>query len=166
MTKLNATIFGPSDSPYAGGKFELSIDVPLEYPFRPPKISFISKVWHPNISSATGCICLDILKDNWSAGYTLRTTLLSIIALLTVPEPDDPQDGVVAAMFKKSRKDFDTTATFWTSVFANGNEIPEQDHLKDKVRQFKQINGIDDEKQAVILLSNNNWDIHKASKQI
>ena len=52
---------------------------------------FITKVWHPNVSSASGAICLDILKDQWSPALTLKTALLSLQALLSSPEPADPQ---------------------------------------------------------------------------
>ena len=62
-----------------------------QYPFVPPKMRFISKVYHPNVSSANGAICLDILKDQWSPALTLKTALLSLQALLSSPEPDDPQ---------------------------------------------------------------------------
>ena len=57
----------------------------------PPKMRFRSKVWHPNVSSANGAICLDILKDQWSPALTLKTALLSLQALLSSPQPDDPQ---------------------------------------------------------------------------
>ncbi|GER54193.1 ubiquitin-conjugating enzyme family protein [Striga asiatica] len=56
---------------------------------------------HPNISSQSGAICLDILKDQWSPALTLKTALLSIQALLSAPEPDDPQDAVVARQVQK-----------------------------------------------------------------
>lgn len=62
-----------------------------QYPFVPPKMRFITKVWHPNVSSANGAICLDILKDQWSPALTLKTALLSLQALLASPEPNDPQ---------------------------------------------------------------------------
>ena len=52
---------------------------------------FRSKVWHPNVSSANGAIRLDILKDQWSPALTLKTALLSLQALLSSPQPDDPQ---------------------------------------------------------------------------
>lgn len=58
------------------------------------------QIWHPNISSVTGAICLDILKDQWAAAMTLRTVLLSLQALLAAPEPDDPQDAVVARQYQ------------------------------------------------------------------
>ena len=57
-----ATIMGPDDSPYAGGIFFLNIHFPMDYPFKPPKFQFITKIYHPNINS-NGSICLDILKD-------------------------------------------------------------------------------------------------------
>ena len=62
-----------------------------QYPFVPPKMRFTTKVWHPNVSSANGAICLDILKDQWSPALTLKTALLSLQALLSSPQPDDPQ---------------------------------------------------------------------------
>ena len=66
-----ATIVGPDDSPYSGGVFFLDIHFPVDYPFKPPKVSFTTKVYHMNISS-TGGICLDILKDKWSPAITIN----------------------------------------------------------------------------------------------
>ena len=56
-------IEGPDDTPYMGGSFQIDIQLPAEYPYKPPKMKFDTKIWHPNISSQTGAICLDILKD-------------------------------------------------------------------------------------------------------
>ena len=82
---------------------------------------FITKIWHPNISSVTGAICLDILKDQWAAAMTLRTVLLSIQALLAAPEPDDPQDAVVARQYQENLTMFKQTAQHWATVFAGGS---------------------------------------------
>lgn len=69
----------------------LAVFADNQYPFVPPKMRFVTKVWHPNVSSANGAICLDILKDQWSPALTLKTALLSLQALLSSPEPADPQ---------------------------------------------------------------------------
>lgn len=84
------------------------------------QVKFLTKIWHPNISSVTGAICLDILKDNWAAAMTLRTVLLSLQALLASAEPDDPQDAVVASQYKENFEMFCCTAKHWTNAYAKG----------------------------------------------
>src|SRR3984885_16089818 len=65
-----ATIMGPPDSPYTGGVFFLLIHFPVDYPFKPPKVNFTTRIYHPNINS-NGSICLDILRDQWSPALTI-----------------------------------------------------------------------------------------------
>lgn len=65
-----STIMGPSGSPYAGGVFFLDITFPPDYPFKPPKVQFRTRIYHCNVNS-NGQICLDILKDNWSPALTV-----------------------------------------------------------------------------------------------
>ena len=67
------TIDGPSDTPYFGGKFTIDIIIPNNYPYHPPTMKFDTKIWHPNMSSQTGAICLDILKNEWSPALSIRT---------------------------------------------------------------------------------------------
>ncbi|XP_016357390.1 ubiquitin-conjugating enzyme E2 K isoform X1 [Sinocyclocheilus anshuiensis] len=118
FTELKGEIAGPPDTPYEGGRYQLEIKIPETYPFNPPKVRFITKIWHPNISSVTGAICLDILKDQWAAAMTLRTVLLSLQALLAAAEPDDPQDAVVANQYKQNPEMFKQTARLWSHVYA------------------------------------------------
>ena len=75
-------------------------------------MKFDTKIWHPNISSVTGAICLDILKDNWTPALTIRTALISLQALLCAPEPTDPQDAEVAKQYLSNRALFDQTARY------------------------------------------------------
>lgn len=112
------TILGPGDTPYEGGLFQLDILIPNNYPFLPPKIRFDTKVYHPNVSSQTGYICLDILNKAWSPALTIRTILLSIQALLFAPNADDPVDAVVANKYNTNRKEFEILAKKWTAEYA------------------------------------------------
>ena len=84
-----ASIMGPEGSPFQGGVFWLKISFPKDYPFKPPKMQFLTKLYHPNIS-ATGAICIDILKEQWSPALTVSKVLLCICSLLDDPNPDDP----------------------------------------------------------------------------
>jgi len=77
------------------------------------------------VSSQTGAICLDILKDQWSPALTIKTALVSLQALLSAPEPTDPQDAQVAQQFLNDRSTFDSTATFWTSTYATERSTSE-----------------------------------------
>ncbi|KAL0328609.1 UNVERIFIED_CONTAM: Ubiquitin-conjugating enzyme E2 28 [Sesamum calycinum] len=119
MFHWQATIMGPSDSPFSGGVFLVTIHFPPDYPFKPPKVSFKTKVYHPNINS-NGSICLDILKDQWSPALTISKVLLSICSLLTDPNPDDPLVPEIAHMYKTDRVKYETTARSWTQKYAMG----------------------------------------------
>jgi len=113
----SATIIGPKDSPYEDGIFLLKINFPQNYPFKPPQISFETKIYHPNISSS-GSICLDILQSNWSPALTITKTLLSISSLLTDPNPDDPLDAEAGKMYKTNREKFNEIAKDYTHKYA------------------------------------------------
>lgn len=93
-----STILGPPGSVYEGGVFFLDIHFSPEYPFKPPKVTFRTRIYHCNINSQ-GVICLDILKDNWSPALTISKVLLSICSLLTDCNP---------GMFFLFNKRFDT----------------------------------------------------------
>ncbi|XP_016136971.1 ubiquitin-conjugating enzyme E2 E2 isoform X2 [Sinocyclocheilus grahami] len=81
-----STILGPPGSVYEGGVFFLDIAFTPDYPFKPPKVTFRTRIYHCNINSQ-GVICLDILKDNWSPALTISKVLLSICSLLTDCNP-------------------------------------------------------------------------------
>lgn len=118
LTHWTATIIGPDGSPFENGNFTLDILFPSEYPFKPPIIKFLNKMYHPNINTS-GSICLDILKDQWSPALSIFKVLLSISSLLADPNPNDPLSPDVAAIYKSNRDLYNKTAKEWTSIYAN-----------------------------------------------
>lgn len=95
-------------------------------------MKFDTKVYHPNISSQTGAICLDILKDNWTPVLTLKTSLISLQSLLFDAQPNDPQDAEVAKHYLADRKSFDATAKEWTLKYASTTKPQDDDEGLDK----------------------------------
>ena len=113
-----ATIMGPEDSPYDGGIFNLRIEFPHDYPFKPPKITFITKIYHCNINSA-GNICLDILKEQWSPALTINKVLLSICSLMDDQNPNDPLMIDIANLYTNDRERFFEIAKMYTVKYAS-----------------------------------------------
>ncbi|KAI9297547.1 ubiquitin conjugating enzyme E2e2 [Neoconidiobolus thromboides FSU 785] len=113
-----ATILGPKGSPYEGGTFFIDITFSDDYPFKPPKVIFRTKIYHCNINSQ-GAICLDTLKTNWSPALTTSKVLLSISSLLTDPNPYDPLVGNIAQQFLNDREEHNRIAKEWTQRYAS-----------------------------------------------
>lgn len=115
---FKVTIDGPKESPYEGGKFHLELFLPEEYPMSAPKVRLLTKIYHPNIDKL-GRICLDILKEKWSPALQIRTVLLSIQALLSKPNPEDPLANDVAEHWKRDEVDAIRTAQEWVRRYAS-----------------------------------------------
>ncbi|PXF48764.1 Ubiquitin-conjugating enzyme E2 N [Gracilariopsis chorda] len=114
---FSVVIIGPEESPYATGRFKLELFLPEDYPMAPPKVRFLTRIYHPNIDRL-GRICLDILKDKWSPALQIRTVLLSIQALLSAPNPDDPLNNEAAELWKNNEPRAMQTARDWTKQYA------------------------------------------------
>ncbi|XP_047188012.1 ubiquitin-conjugating enzyme E2 E1 isoform X2 [Scophthalmus maximus] len=112
-----STILGPPGSVYEGGVFFLDIAFSSDYPFKPPKVTFRTRIYHCNINSQ-GVICLDILKDNWSPALTISKVLLSICSLLTDCNPADPLVGSIATQYTTNRPEHDRIAKQWSDRYA------------------------------------------------
>ena len=112
-----ATIIGPDETPYEGGVFSLKIAFPADYPFKPPKITFETKIYHTNIN-ASGGICLDILKDQWSPALNTTKVLLSICSLMADPNPSDPLVPEIALLYNSNRSEFNRVAKEYTEKYA------------------------------------------------
>jgi len=113
-----ATIFGPSDTPYTGGIFNVLIKFSNEYPFKPPTVIFTTPIFHCNINNR-GEICLDILSKKWSPVLTIGKLLLSICSLLAQPNPEDPLVPSIAELYKTNRTVHDFKAREFTACYAS-----------------------------------------------
>ena len=92
-----AVLDGPKDSPYAGGRFELSIDLPQNYPFRPPEVKFKTVIYHVNVKHDDGTLCADIFQNAWAPTLNMRFVLESVITILSHPAPEHALETDIAA---------------------------------------------------------------------
>lgn len=106
--------------PLQGGHFKLQVTLPKEYPFKPPIISFKTKIYHPNVSNDDkGAMCLGMLRsDQWKPPNKIVDVLKLIRTILSEPQPDDAVEASIADQFKNHRGEFDKIAKEWTSKFA------------------------------------------------
>ncbi|XP_054464490.1 ubiquitin-conjugating enzyme E2 T [Anoplopoma fimbria] len=121
IDELRAQIVGGTGTPYEGGLFSLEINVPERYPFEPPKMRFLTPIYHPNIDNS-GRICHDALKlppkGAWRPSLNISTVLTSIQLLMTDPNPDDPLMADVSSEFKYNKQLFTEKARKWTQEHA------------------------------------------------
>ncbi|KAI0253858.1 ubiquitin-conjugating enzyme, partial [Lactifluus subvellereus] len=106
-------IKGASDSPYKGGTFYFKLTLPEDFPFKPPTVTFITKIYHPGINEEGG-ICVPILRDQWKPSINLATVLSVIQEKVNNPSADDPFEPEIAAQLKNDKAAFLTTAKEWT----------------------------------------------------
>lgn len=118
LYKWQATIKGPEGSPYEEGIFELKINFPTDYPFKPPKVEFITKIYHPNVKQESGAICLDILKDAWSPKITLNQIFMAILSLLSTPNTEHFLEPEIAKEYENNKSEFEKKAKEFTKKYA------------------------------------------------
>ncbi|MCJ1309615.1 Ubiquitin-conjugating enzyme E2 11 [Agyrium rufum] len=105
LTTWSATIQGPDSTPYEGLNFKLRFEFPSNYPYAPPTVLFRTPIYHPNVDFS-GRICLDILKDKWSAVLNVLGVLLSLQSLLGEPNNASPLNGEAAELWDKNPAGF------------------------------------------------------------
>ncbi|CAO2040897.1 unnamed protein product [Urochloa humidicola] len=111
-------IDGPDGTPYAGGTFPVDVQFTNDHPMKPPKMTFKTKVYHPNINSE-GQVVLDIFHDNWSPALTIEKLLLSIVSVLHDPMLDRPVNAHIARLYKTDIKLYEKKARAWTRRYAS-----------------------------------------------
>ena len=130
---LLAGIEGPPDTPYDGGVFWIDVQFPLDYPFEPPKLQFLTRIYHPNIDSR-GYICLDLLEDQWSVALKLSLVLVSICSLLDDPGLTDPLVPEIAEIYCKNYDLYCQNARAYTARYAMAEPTDTTFHARRMVR--------------------------------
>ncbi|KAI8980281.1 putative ubiquitin-conjugating enzyme E2 [Pilobolus umbonatus] len=118
MFHWQGVIRGPAGTPYQNGNFKLDIVFSSDYPFKPPKMKFTTKIYHPNIDD-DGAICIDLLKpDIWKPATKLVNILQSLAQLLEHPNPDDALVGSIAEVYNTNRVKYNKIAREYVEKYA------------------------------------------------
>uniref|UniRef100_A0A0M3HW76 E2 ubiquitin-conjugating enzyme n=2 Tax=Ascaris TaxID=6251 RepID=A0A0M3HW76_ASCLU len=112
-----AVIEGPEDTVYRGGTFFLELYIPKDYPFHPPTVTFLTQIYHCNISR--GVVCIDVLRQGWTPAMTISVILQSIVSLLYVCNPVEPLVSSIAEQYLTNREKFERVARVWTARYAS-----------------------------------------------
>ncbi|CAI7660986.1 unnamed protein product [Penicillium glandicola] len=132
LSQLTILLTGPAGTPFEQGLWELHLKMPDDYPKSPPKATFKTKIWHPNMEELTGAVCVDTLKRDWQPNLTLRDVLVTISCLLIYPNPDSALNASAGALMQENYAAFAHQAKLMTSIHA-----PIPSNLKDAVTEAK-----------------------------
>ncbi|PYH44388.1 putative ubiquitin conjugating enzyme E2 [Aspergillus saccharolyticus JOP 1030-1] len=132
LTQLTVLLAGPQGTPYSQGLWRLHLKMPDDYPKSPPKATFKTRIWHPNVEELTGAVCVDTLKRDWKSTLTLKDVLITISCLLIYPNPDSALNYAAGSLLQGDYDDFARQAKLMTSVHAS---VP--DELRSAVSEAK-----------------------------
>ncbi|KAF9108372.1 Ubiquitin-conjugating enzyme E2 15 [Mortierella sp. GBA35] len=107
-------IMGPQDTLYEGGFFKAIMTFPSDYPVMPPKLKFVTTMYHPNVYP-NGEVCISILhppgedkygyeqaSERWSPVHTVETILISVISMLSSPNDESPANIEAAKEWREN----------------------------------------------------------------
>merc|ERR1712110_645943 len=117
ITSVEAIIDGPADTPYFLGKFRVKLTIQKDFPQSPPLGFFLTKIFHPNVSSR-GEICVNTLKKDWKSNLGLKHVLLTIKCLLIVPNPESALNEEAGKLLLERYDDYCTRAKLYTDIHA------------------------------------------------
>jgi ubiquitin-conjugating enzyme E2 S len=117
LSEISAVIHGPTSTPYEGGQFTIKLVFCEEFPAKPPKGLFVSRIFHPNVSRE-GEICVNTLKRDWKASCTLRHVLLVIRCLMIEPNPDSALNAEAGRLIQDNYTAFEEKARMFTEIHA------------------------------------------------
>ncbi|KAL4924409.1 putative ubiquitin conjugating enzyme E2 [Aspergillus undulatus] len=156
ITQLMILLAGPQGTPYSQGLWRLHLKLPEDYPKSPPKATFKTRIWHPNVEESSGSVCVDTLKRDWKSNLTLKDVLITISCLLIYPNPDSALNSTAGALLQENYDAFARQAKLMTSIHApipsdlrnqameakmrgevSGTTVPEQEDTSRSLRSRK-----------------------------
>ena len=120
ITSFEAIIDGPTDTPYFGGRFRVKLTIGKDFPASPPLGFFLTKIFHPNVSSR-GEICVNTLKKDWKSDLGLKHVLLTIKCLLIVPNPESALNEEAGKLLLERYDDYYARAKLYTDIHAKSS---------------------------------------------
>ena len=118
ITNWNVCINGPENTSYAGGIFVVNIDFSDNYPFKCPKMQFVTKIYHPNIKTETGEICADAIKNSWVPTMNAQYIIKMMIELMENPNADNPMEAEIARVYQTDKTQYENNAIEFTKKYA------------------------------------------------
>ena len=106
----NIIIDGPEGTPFIGGKFTVNLDFSDNYPFKPPKIKFVTKIYHPGVKTDTGEICTQAIDSNWVPTLNAKFVIEAILTVLQTPTAENAQEIAIAQIMQSNRNQWEATA--------------------------------------------------------
>lgn len=124
---LIVVIPGPEDTPYASGLFVFSIILSERFPYDPPEITCLTKIYHPNISIEGG-VCLRSLKDGWTPALTIASVISEIRGLFISPNISNPIVAQLANLYTRNIDRYNYFAKEWTEKYAMGEVVDDEEY--------------------------------------
>ncbi|KAL3473317.1 ubiquitin-conjugating enzyme/RWD-like protein [Aspergillus californicus] len=153
MTQLTTLLAGPQGTPYANGLWRLHLKMPEDYPKSPPKATFKTRIWHPNVEEANGAVCVDTLKRDWKTTLTLKDVLITISCLLIYPNPDSALNSSAGALLQENYDAFSRQAKLMTSIHAAVPSGMRNEVMEAKLRGEEAGMAIPEQEESARILS-------------
>merc|ERR1719198_2871081 len=110
----------PADSAYAGGSWNVHVELPDGYPYKSPSIGFCNRIFHPNVDEMSGAVCLDVINQTWSPMFDLLNVFeVFLPQLLLYPNPTDPLNGEAAALMLREPERYQAKIRECVAKYAN-----------------------------------------------
>ncbi|EDK36675.1 hypothetical protein PGUG_00773 [Meyerozyma guilliermondii ATCC 6260] len=127
LQQFHVIFNGPSDTPYAGGKWKVRVELPDQYPLKSPSIGFTNKIFHPNIDESSGSVCLDVINQTWSPMFGLVNIFENFLPhLLRYANPSDPLNTEASTLMNKDEAKYNSTVKQYVQQYAQ-NIVNDED---------------------------------------